>query len=103
MVAGRTVEEENKARGWLKRVQEAGNRICEGLEVYVLVLGEAVTRRVTGSPTEVAERRKVGREVEKSRDDCWDSRQAADDGRNGRDMFLIVDESLRMRDGKEKL
>lgn len=103
MVAGRTGEEENRARGWWKRGREIGDRIRQGLERYVLALGAAVTRRITGSPTEDAERRKAGTEVEKSREDFWVSRQVADDKINDRGMFLIVKESPSPRDGKEKL
>lgn len=70
LVARRTDDEENGARGWWNWEGKIENRGLEVFERNVLAVAAAVDRRVTGSPTEDAERRKAGREVEKSRQGC---------------------------------
>lgn len=64
-MAGRTDEDENEATGARKREQEIKGRVTEGLDRDA----EATTvfRRGTISPTENAERRVAGREVERNR------------------------------------
>ena len=62
-----------------------------------------VARREANSPTEDAERRKAGREVEKSRQGCCDSRRTAVDVKNGLDIFVKNAGSQGRRYGKEKV
>ena len=54
------------------------------------LLATVFGRRGTTSPPENAERRKAGREVEKSRHVCgWDNRRMAVDENKGRDMAYV--------------
>lgn len=63
----------------------------------------AVARRGANPPTEDAERRKTGREVERTRRGCCDNRRAAVDVTKGLDIFVRSAESQDWRYGKEKV
>lgn len=80
-VTGRTGEDEKEATCWRNgnRDMERGPVILYREVVGVILV---VCRQVATSPTEDAEMRKAGRDVEKRRACCCDSRRAAVDDRS---------------------
>lgn len=81
----------------------SGDFRTSGLQREVPTEAAAVARRGANSPTEVAERRKADREVERSRRGCCDNRRAAVDVKNGLDILENNAESQSRRFGKVKV
>jgi hypothetical protein len=81
----------------------SGDFRTSGLQREVPTEAAAVARRGANSPTGVAERRKAGRDVERSRRGCCDNCRAAVDMANGLDILGDKAESQSRRFGKVKV
>lgn len=98
-VAGRIEEAEKYAQGWRKR--DGVSDDFGYLQREVPAATAAVARRGANSP-EDAERRKAGREVERSRRGRCDKRRTAVDVTEGLDIFLRSAESQGRKYGKRE-